>query len=285
MEKEVAKLATLLNQKPEQVEKALNEGKLGEVIDSFVKDHTIMTNDEFEGLKTNLKTELIPEVKNQVIDEISGGSSIPKPIYDKVKGNVLEMTEKALSKKYDVNEFNGIDDLVSKIVESHAKDPEVEKYVKRINELTAEHEQEVEALKNESKKRFISSELNRIYDSIPIDAEDVKLENQRKILRSLISSEFEFDVDNDRVVIKKAPIEHLKKNLDPLPIDEVILNYAKDFVNIKSSDGGGRGSGSSAGGSKIVNIKEYCEKNGIAINSPEHAKVFKEFTEKGYEII
>ena len=276
-ENDVAKLASLFKTKPEVLSPLIEEG-LSEFIEKFESSHTIMPVADFEKFKENHKA--------SVVNDLMTGE-IPKPIYDRVKGTVLEMKEKDLAKRYGVDSFDGYDDLVSKIVESKAKNPDdVNKLKAEIDKLTATHEEKIKGLEKGYNDRFVNLNLNKLINELPIDAEGVKLDNQREIVRTMVRSHFGFNIDGDRMVVTKDGQPITDSKLDPIPPIDVISSYAKDYVNLKSPGSGGRGDGSSTHTSlKSVSISKYLADNKIPVNGFEHAKVLKDFKEKGVEIL
>jgi hypothetical protein len=278
-EQDVASLASLLKIEPEKVSAAIENGGISDFVNEFTSGHEVFTKSELDGLKNNLKSEFEGEVLN---------GKIPKAIYDRAKGFALEATEKKIAEQFGVGDYDGgMEGLVNKIVESKAKNPEdVTKLKSRIDELVSEHEREVSELRSSNDRRFVNLRINEIVNKIPIDAEGVKLDNQRKMLRALIAAEFDFGVNDDSVVVNKAPVNFKQKNLDPIPVGDVIMEFAKDYVNLRS-DGGGRGDTSSTRSSsmKTVNIKEYMAEKGIQPNSVELFQAIKQFEKDGVEII
>jgi len=279
-ENDVAALASLLNKKPEDVSAALEGDGISGFIDEFKSGHEIFTSDELTGLKTNLQASFEAELSTR--------KDLPKPVYDRVKGAVLEMTEKELAGKFGIDSYNGVSDLVNKIVESKAKNPEdVTKLKAQIDQLVEDHSRELEEVKSTNNKRFKSLRLKEFVDSVDIDAEGDLLNNQREILRTMIESKFQFDVNDNGLVITESPVNHLQKNLDPRPIPEVFNEFAKLYVNVKSPNSGGRGDGSSAGSSsmKSVSLSEHMEKTGIQKNSIELYSFIEKCKADGIEII
>lgn len=275
-EKDVASLATLFNQKPEEISSAIENGTVNDLVSSFTSGNRVMPVDDFEKFQKNHR--------EQVITELAEGQQIPKPIYDRVKGTVLEMVERDLSKKYEVDEFKDFDGLIETIVESKTKNPEdVTKYKRQIDELTTQYEDKLKEERETGKRRFINRVLEEEVGRIPIEAEGERLENQRRMLMNQIKTEFGFDLDDTKVKVTEAPVAFQEANLDPKPLSDVLKSYAEKYVDV-SPDGGGRGSASSTSQPKKVNLKEYCEANNIHPNTMEHAKAIKEFKDKGIEI-
>jgi len=279
-ENDVAALASLLNKKPEDVSAALEGDGISGLIDEFKTGHEIFTSTELDSLKTNLQNSFDAELVNR--------KELPKPVYDRIKGGVLEMTEKELAGKFGIDSYNGVTDLVNKIVESKAKSPkDVAELKAQIDQLVEDHARELDEVKSTNNNRFKSLRLKEFVDSVPIDAEGALLENQREILRTMIESKFKFDIADDSLVIAESPVEHLQKNLDPRPIPEVFNEFAKLYVNVKSPNSGGRGDSSSASssGMKSVNLKDHMQKHGIRPNSLELYEFVEKCKTEGIEII
>ena len=271
-EKDVETLAALLKKTPEEVNTAIENGGISEFIETYESSHEVYTKEDFNTFKSNFEA----QVEQKWLD-----TKVPKRVYDKIKGISYEVIEKEIAEKHGVDAWKGMDDLVAKISNNSAKNPEdTTKLKDQIDRIVAEHKQEMEAKSRENDTRFIDLQLNQLVSAIPIDAEGRVLETQRKMLKTMIKSEFDFSVEADALKITNAPVDFVQKNLDPMPPIEVMTNFAKDYVNL-SSGGGGRGDISSTAKTTRVNLPDYCKKNGIMVNSPEHAEALKKFKEAG----
>jgi len=273
----VERLASLLKQKPEQVNTALEEGGIGEMIDNFESSHEVYTKEDFSTFQTNLEA----QIEQKWLDD-----KVPKRVYDKIKGVSYEVIEKELAKEHGIEAWKNMGDLVIKIKDKSAKNPEdVTELKTQITRLVSDHEAREKELIELNDKRFINSQLDQIVNSVPIDAEGKVLANNRKMLKTLIMAEFDFGVEADALKILNAPVEFKQKNLDPKPPLDVVVDFAKDYVSLSSSVGGGRGDISSTAKTSKVNFPEYAKAKGIKPNSPEMATAMKEFREQGVEMI
>jgi len=276
-EQDVARLAVLLNKKPEDVNTALEDGGISEMIDELESGRVTYTTDDFETFKSNFKTELETEWAST--------GKIPKGIYDRAKGLALEVREKEIAREHGIDSWSGLDDLVAKISNKQAKNPEdVTKLKDQIDKLTADYESKILDLSTQNDQRFIESKINELVNNVPIDAKDKVLANQRKILKTMINSEIKFKVDSDNIVIEGAPVSFKQNNLDPRPLQDVVNDFAKDYVSL-SSGSGGRGDKSSTSTQTSVDFEKYCKDNGIRPNTPEHFAALKKFKDDGVEII
>ena len=279
-ENDVAKLASLLQKQPDEISTALENGGVSEFIDNFVSGNSIMPVGDFETFKANYE--------KQVVEKLSTSDKLPKVLYDRIKGTVLEMKEKELAQKFDISDFNGIEDLVEKVVQTKAKNPEdVTKLRAKIDELSETHRVEVDNLRRANDQRYVDFRINEVVGQVDIDAEGKMLENQRRILSTMLKNEYGFIVKDDSVVATKAGEPIVNNKLEPIPLNDVVRDFAKEIVKLKSPDGGGRGEGSSAHGAtvKSVVLKDYMQKNNIRPNSSELASAIKDFRARGIEII
>jgi hypothetical protein len=280
-ENDVVALATLLNKKPEDVSAALEGDGIGGFINEFKTGNTIMSLTDFSKRETNLK--------DQVIGEIASSQSIPQPIYNRVKGDVLEMTEKKLAEKYKVDQYESFDDLINKLV-TKAENPTSDAELKaQITKLTEEHSQEVDRLKNENNNRFVSLRVGEAVRGLNIDADGDKLNVQREIVSTMFNSNHKFEVDGDNVIVLRKKGDAWEKvtdaKLDPIPVSDVLAEYAKGIVNLKSSDSGGRGDSSSTSSSKTVSASKYLKDNNLTEVSFGWAEAYKKFKAEGYTIL
>jgi hypothetical protein len=278
-EKDVEALATLLNKTPDELGTVIENGGVDELLTEFKTKHSIMPTTDFDKFKQNFQDQL---VEKWTTDQA------PKPIYDKIKGGVLQMKEKEIAKEFAIDDYSDFNDLVHKIVESKAKNPEdVTKLKSRITELETTHNDALKSLQRQNDQRYVDFRLAEVINGIDIDAEGVMLENQRRILKTMAQSEFGYLVKDGQVLVTKNGEPVTDSKLDPIPLSNVIRDYAKDIVKLKSPDGGGRGEGSSASSfrPKSINVMEYLEKNNIPVNSGEHAKLVREWTKEGIELI
>lgn len=280
-EEDVVALASLLGKEPEVVTKAIEEDGIGGFINDFKQGNRILSAEDFDKREANLR--------KSVIDEISISDNVPKPIYDRVKGTVLEMVEKDLAKKHDVGDYENFDDLIGKLVTKTKNPTETESELKeRITQLTQEHEQKIGDLMKQNDDRFVRMRLNESVKNLPIDADGDKLNVQREIVNTMFSSNHRFEVRDDKVIVLQKNGEEWKpvtdEKLDPIPVGDVLSEYAKGIVNLKSPGSGGRGDSSSTSNSKTVSVSKYLKENGIAENSLKWAEAYKKFKAEGYEI-
>ncbi len=278
MKKEdVVAIAGLLKITAEEVTKAIEDGGVSDLVAKYNDGNKIFSNNDFSVFQENLKRQAMLDLDK---------TKLPKDLYDYVKGSVLEKAEKGLAKKFGIAEFDGLDGLVDKIIETKSgtsPSEEVATLKKRITDIEAEWGVKLETERKSFTSKMVDGELRRAVDELPIDAEGVKLDNQKEIVMAMLKAKFEFSFDNDRVVANKDGKPVTDSKLDPVPVSTVIADFAKDYVTLRP-DQGGRGSSSSQQGSKTINLTKYCEEHNIAPNTIAFVTTKAEFEKKGYKI-
>ena len=276
-ENDVAAFATLFNTTAENVNQAIENGTVSELINGFKTGNKIMPNADFDTFQTNLKRQALTELDK---------NNLPKDVYDYVKASVKEKTERQLAKQYGISDYQNLDHLVESIIKTKTNttpDEDVKALKQRITDMEADHQLKIESIGKQHETRFIDNELKRVIGKLPIDADGAKLENQQEIVMAMVKAKFNFSIDGDNIVTFKdgKPVRDTK--LDPVPMAKIIEEFAKDYVNLRL-DQGGRGDSSSHNGSKTINFAEYCEKNGLRPNTIELVKAQKELLEKGFKL-
>jgi hypothetical protein len=275
----VEKLAALLGKEPDVVEKAVEEGNLDSLVTEFQQSHQIFTNEELsKKLDNHFRSE---------IEKLGEKSELPPNVYNVAKANAFAKLEKEWAREFGVEKWDSITDLRDKIIaskESGDDNEALEKANARIEELkqqVLESEKLRDAAVKEAESKFhrdlIERDLQSIITGVPIDAEDETLENQRRILKTMLSSEYEFAYRDGQTVVIKDGNPLTNKVGDPLPLAEVVKEFAPKYVNLKGDPEGGRG-GRSTETKKLngaASIKtaddfwEYLDKEGIRKGSAE----------------
>ncbi len=274
-QEDVTALAGLFNITAEDVNTAIENGTVSELINGFTTNTKLIPMKDYPTLEVNLKRQAFMELDK---------AHLPKEVFSYVKGAVLEQTEKELAKKHGVESYQNLDDLVEAIITTKAKpasDDETKKLKERIVELETNHKSELENVSKTFQNRFIDTELNRAISELPIEAEGAKLDNQQEIVRAMVKSKFNFTIENDKIVTFKdgKPVTDVK--LDPVPLKDVVYGFAKDYVNLRPEQGG-RGDKSSTNGSRKIDFEKYCIENGLKPNTIEIVKARRELESKGY---
>jgi hypothetical protein len=281
-ENDVVAVASLLGKEQKEVVDALENGGIDGWINDFKTGNKIMTTADFDQREKNLKEVLV--------GEIAAGEKVPQLIYNRVKGDVLEMTEKNLAKQYNVESFDNFDDLIGKLVTKTKNPTDTESELKnQITKLTEAHEESLKTERSKNDKRFVNLRLREAVNGLDIDAEGDKLNTQRDIVQTMFEANHKFEVNDDKVVVLKRNGEEWDvvkdSKLDPIPVASVLEEYATSVINLKSSGSGGRGDSSSTSGTKSISASKYLKDKGIHENSLQWATDLKKFKEEGYEIL
>ena len=273
-EDSVRTLAALLKSEPSVIEKALTEGGLDSVIETYQKSVEIFTPDE-----------LAKKLKNHADDTIANlgknGEQLPTHIYNMAKGNAFEAVEKKLAKEHGIMGFDGLDDLVEKIAQKKVdesgkatgeKDIQIEELKKLVKATEAEKKDVETNLRQEFDNELIGIRIKDAVGLVPIDADDEELlQNQRTIVETMVKSNFKFERRDGKIVTFDKDGNLIKDKVgDPVPVENVVNDYSQKWVKVKSDPEGGRGASSTEKGNKglagVTNeaeLEAYIEGQGI----------------------
>lgn len=295
-EKDVAYFGTLLNLEAKDVEAAAQDGTLGDKITAL----GLMAKDQVETLKTNYAKEVKSSHLNELIDKAKKGELDPD-LYKPIKGAAYEMLEKELAKEYGVEDFNGVNDLVSKAINKNKTGKPDDKAVQELNDkikllqeanlnLVKEKDEAVNSARNDYESRIINRDKSDYINKIPFDFSDVEdseldkiSASRKKILNDVFDARYNLRFEGDNIAVFGKDGEMLKNTAtyEPVPVNDVLKGIALELgIKLKSPESGGQGGRSSGqNGSKFGSIEEfnqYCEKNGIGLTDPKAIKLFSE---------
>lgn len=295
IEKDVAFFGTLLKIETGDVEKAVEDGSLGEKVAAL----NLMNTEQVDTLKTNLTKEVKESHMGQLVEEAKKGD-LPSDLYKVIKGATLEMTEKELAKKHGVSEYEGIDDLVSKAISKNkgqTDDTKVQDLNQKIidlqgiNEnLVTEKDEAITKAKSEYEGKILKRDQTDMVNAIRFDFSDVDdgdletVTKQRKeIVTSVFDSKFTLAFQDDKVVVldKAGELQKNPATLEPLPVSDVLKTIPVGLgMKLKSSENGGQG-GSSSGNSggtfaSYQDFEVHCRDNKILPTSAEGIKIWAE---------
>jgi hypothetical protein len=276
-QEDVTALAGLFNSTAENVNTAIENGTVSELINGFTTATKLIPMKDYPTLEANLKRQAFMELDK---------TNLPKEVFKYVKGAVLEQTEKGLADKYGITDYQNLDSLVEAIITTKVKTPsddETKALKAQIVAIETKAKNDLAEVSKTFETRFIDTELRRVVGELPIDAEGAKLENQQEIVMAMVKQKFAIQLDGDKTVAYRDGKMVADSKLDPVPIRDVIADFAKDYVNLRPEQGG-RGDQSSTNGSKTINFAEYCAKQGIKPNTPAQALAVKDLQSKGYTL-
>jgi len=275
-EKSVEILATLLKTTSEKVNSAIESDELETLVSEFKNNNQVFDAKEFATLKTNFRKEVVDNLKEE---------DIPEAFKAKAVGWKLEDMEKKLAKEYQfTDEFNGLTDLVSKIVtkaEKPVNKEEIQTLKQRIVEIEEEYGNKLAEKSKEFDSKVIADDFSKSLNTLGLDYEDEVLEKQASLFKAAFSGTHKIErQDGTTVVIKDGEVIKDSK-LDPLPLKEVMLGVAKDYgFQLKSPDTGGHGGASSKSKNSLqgVSFEEYMDKIGVKPNTEASDKAYSEWS-------
>jgi len=272
-EKDVTFFSTLLNEEAGNVETFAEEGTLGEKITAL----NLMNQSDVESLKTNLTKQVKEDHVTEMVEEAKKGN-LDKELYKVIKGATLEMTEKELAKKYSIESYDNVNDLVSKAISKNkgrTDDTKTQELAQKIidlqgiNEnLVKEKDEAVTGAKNEYESKILQRDKTDMVNSIPFDFSDVedgeldKTTLQRKqIVSSVFDSKFTLAFQDDKIVVldKEGNLQKNPATLEPLPVSDVLKQIPIELgMKLRSLESGGQG-GQSSGGNGQTKYASYDE--------------------------
>lgn len=277
-DQDVTALAGLFNSTAENVSQAIENGTVSELITGFSTANKVIPVKDYPTLEANLKRQAFMELDK---------TNLPKEVFTYVKGSVLEKTEKELASKYGISgNYQNLDSLVEAIITTKVKTPsddETKALKARIVEIETASKAELEKVSKTFENRFIDAELHRVIGELPIDADGAKKENQQEIVMAMVKQKFAIQLEGDKTVAYRDGKLVTDSKLDPIPLKDIISDFAKDYVNLRHEQGG-RGDQSSTNGSKVINFVEYCENNGIKPNTTAQALAVRKLESEGYTL-
>jgi hypothetical protein len=252
--------------------------------DSIIKDYAT----KFKAYTADELSTLIKNSNKQFLESADFDiNEVPKPLYNKIKGAVLEKTEKDISKEHGISEYKGLNDLIAKLAEKSGKGEKAdEALLNQINHLknaVAEKEEAFNQLQNKIVNDEIAREFSVAVSSLPLDYDEDILPKQKRLLESAFSSEYKITKKEDKIIVldnDEKPV--LDKLADPAKISDVVKTFAEGYgFKFKAEDTGGRGQGSSktegAINYKGKTFAEVILEKGVKPNSNESDALWVEW--------
>ena len=246
-------LADLLKSEPGVIEKALDEGGFDSIIGTYKEGVEIFTPDEL--------TRKLANTADDAIANLGKDGKLPQHIYSMAVGNKMESLEKKWGKEFEIASWEGIDNLLDKIVNKKVdesgkatdeKDKRIDELKSMIKDNDKNFAEEKEALSIGFDNEIINMDIKDSVSIIPIDGDDDEfLSNQRDILTTMFKANHKIERRDGKNIVFNKQGELLKDKVgDPLPLSDVVSTYAPKWVKVKSVPDGGRGGSSSEQGNK-----------------------------------
>jgi hypothetical protein len=252
--------------------------------DSLIKGYT----QKFQAYSADELAKLIENSNRQYLEKADFDiNEVPKSLYAKIKGAVLEKTEKDIAKKNGIEKYDNLEDLITKLTDKSGKgdqaDDALKNQIKVLKDAVKEKEEAFNQLQNKIVNDEITREFSVAVSSLPLDYEEEILPKQKRLLESAFSSEYKITKKEDKIlVLDKEGRPVLDKLADPAKVSDVIKTFAESYgFKFKAEDAGGRGAGSSTtNGTNTYKGKSFAEvaaEKGVKPNSEDSDKLFVEW--------
>jgi len=265
VENSVTALGQLLGLEPEVVKGALEDDSLVSRINDFKENNRIQKKADFEKFETNLRKETEDAYYQKLINDAKSGD-LNGDLYKTIKGMALQMTEKDLAKRYGVENYKNLQDVIDQVKQSSGgtDDEKVKDLTDKINELKEANlklekkaEDAVSEEKRKYKTRFLETELSQAVGTLPFDFDGLGAEEKqaaqnttKEIISSVFATRYKLGTDDDYSAVtvsdKNGDVVKSEATREPVPVTDVLVKLAKELnMKLKSPEKGGQGGSSS----------------------------------------
>jgi len=301
-EQDVAFIAKAFNLDTEIVKSSVEDGTLSKRLEDAMSNKVVYSGEDFEKFKNNYAEEVKDKYFGELVDLAKKGE-VPHDLHSPIKGAVTEQLERQLSKKYNVDSYSDVFELVDSI-NKPASNGNNDEFLKQIEELKTanktlleEKENAVKDANDKMRSELITRDRDQILSSIPFDFSDAKADEleatqtrAKKILQNVFDADYDLDYDNGKLVVKDKSTGELVKDQatrEPLPASKVFTDVAK-YANmkLKSPDNGGQGGKSSGKTSSYESLEDFestMKSQGIRRDDPKYYEEYKAFKESNIE--
>ncbi len=291
--KDVTYFSTLLSIKAEEVEGAITDGSLGEKVTAL----GLLGKDQVETLKTNYSKEVKTTYLTELVDNAKKGD-LDEELFKVIKGATYEMLEKDLSKEYGVVKYDGVKDLVSKVI----KDKTGQSNDKALQELTETHEalkkvninlveekdKAITKAETDAANKLLKRDQEDVKNEVPFDYSNVKDEDletyktsRKETVETVFNARHTIAFEDDKVVVlKDGKVLVNSVTLESLPMLDVYKSISLELgIPLISPESGGQGGKSSGGKGGLTfatqqEFEDHLESKGIAPTSKEGIELF-----------
>ena len=291
--KDVTYFSTLLNLKAEEVEGAITDGSLGEKVTAL----GLLGKDQVETLKTNYSKEVKTTYLTELVDNAKKGD-LDEELFKVIKGATYEMLEKDLSKEYGVVKYDGVKDLVSKVI----KDKTGQSNDKALQELTETHEalkkvninlveekdKAITKAETDAANKLLKRDQEDVKNEVPFDYSNVKDEDletyktsRKETVETVFNARHTIAFEDDKVIVlKDGKVLVNSVTLESLPMLDVYKSISLELgIPLVSPESGGQGGRSSGGKGGLTfatqeEFEDHLKSKGIAPTSKEGIELF-----------
>jgi len=263
MDKSVAALSQLLELEKDVVKGALEDDSLVSRITDFTEKNRIQKKDDFEKYEANTKKEARETYYSELVEEAKKGE-MNGTLYSAIKGAALQMEEKAIAKKYGIENYKNLNDVIDQVTKSKSggtDNKELEDEVSELKQanlkLVKERDDAVSEERRKYKTRYLESKLDTSINDLPFDFDGLSAEEKKaaqkstmEIVRSVFINRYDLGTDDDysgvTVSDKDGNVVKSEATREPIPVVDVLAKLAKELnMKMKSPEKGGQGGTSS----------------------------------------
>lgn len=280
----VVGLSSLLKVDVGVIETALlDEAGDDSLLKDFLSKNNVFSSEDISRMKANVKIEAISELEK--------ASEFPSAIYNRVKGFALDKTEKEIGKKYGIERWDNMEDLISKIsTKGKGVDGDKEKQIELLKKSLKDAELFTEAKVKEIESKYTNDFLTRDFktatEMLKLDGgDDATIDNQKKLINGAFLNTHKLAYHNEKTVVLDSEGKTVvNKTGDAMDVFDVYKNFAVNHgAKIKEIDAGGRGDGSSKADTtnnlKGKTLNDVFSSKGITNpNSKEGTEIFNEWS-------
>src|SRR6056297_2080113 len=113
-EQDVAFIAKAFNLDTEIVKSSVEDGTLSKRLEDAMSNQVVYSGEDFEKFKNNYAEEVKDKYFGELVDLAKKGE-VPHDLHSPIKGAVTEQLERQLSKKYNVDSYSDVFELVDSI--------------------------------------------------------------------------------------------------------------------------------------------------------------------------
>lgn len=281
---DVAQISEQFGLDQEIVKQSAEDGTLGARIKDVLNGKVIYSKDDFDTFKKNYAAEITDSYFSDLVEKAKQGD-VPQDLYKPIKGASYQQLERTLSKKYGIEDFSDVEDLIEKVKSSASGNTDesqrlIEELRQANTKLQEEKENAISTVREEFKFKMLSRDTESLLNEIPFDTDDPK--RTQSLLKGVFNGEYKLDYQDDKLVVLKGD-EVVKDEATRAPVSpkSVMIKLATDYgLKLKSPDTGGQGGNSSrhSTGSyeSVEQFKADMESKGISTTDPEYYKAYKQ---------
>lgn len=255
-----------------------NESGDDSIIKTFNEKNNVFTLEDVATLKRNSQA--------AALSELETAAELPQKIYNRAKGFAFEKFEKETAKKYGVDNYEGLNGLISKIAaKGKGVDGESEKTIEALRKsLTDSETSKTTALKEQAAtftNDFIDRDFVAVSGALKLTGENAEtIKNQRALIEGAFKNSHQLSYIDGKTIVSDSEGKQIKDKLEqPMSLTDVFKSYAvSNGAKIQEVNKGGNGDGSTFDskdkGLKGKTFNEVLEAAGVKPNTNEADDLF-----------